>query len=136
VAWTTAVYSCYFVICETVLIVGISSDHWQDLVAGTTLGLTIAYFCYRQYYPCLSSKYSHLPYAPRTTPGDATRLPVHYSQTSFDSIHESLEGRLDASREPLRDSDLDRTVQRGGPGPLEEVWREGQEEGERGGYPI
>ncbi|GLG99076.1 hypothetical protein R5R35_012189 [Gryllus longicercus] len=37
--------------------------HWQDVLCGSLLGLSISYLCYRQYFPCLSSIHSHRPYA-------------------------------------------------------------------------
>ncbi|KAG1816403.1 phosphatidic acid phosphatase type 2/haloperoxidase [Suillus subaureus] len=41
------------------------SDHWQDVVTGSALGLLLAYFSYRQYYPHLASADAHQPYATR-----------------------------------------------------------------------
>ena len=46
--------------------VSLSPDHWQDVLAGSILGLITANFAYRQYFHSLSSNVSHLPYAPRT----------------------------------------------------------------------
>ena len=40
--------------------------HWQDVTAGSFLGLGLAFFAYRQYYPPLSNAMSHRPYKPRT----------------------------------------------------------------------
>ncbi|KAH7882700.1 phosphatidic acid phosphatase type 2/haloperoxidase [Phlebopus sp. FC_14] len=39
--------------------------HWQDVVTGSALGLTLSYFAYRQYYPDLASSVAHVPYATR-----------------------------------------------------------------------
>ncbi|KAG2034196.1 phosphatidic acid phosphatase type 2/haloperoxidase [Suillus americanus] len=39
--------------------------HWQDVVVGSALGLLLAYFSYRQYYPHLASADAHQPYATR-----------------------------------------------------------------------
>lgn len=36
--------------------------HWQDVVCGSLLGLSIMFLCYRQYYPSLSSLHCHRPY--------------------------------------------------------------------------
>ena len=38
--------------------------HWQDVLTGSFLGLIVAYFSYRQYYPPLNSDVSHIPYSP------------------------------------------------------------------------
>jgi hypothetical protein len=112
---------------KTILTCFHSPDHWQDLVAGTALGLTTAYFSYRQYYPSLVSKLSHLPYSPRIELEDAARLPI---QPLLDSIQEPFDRSVlgDEIRQPSQDLDLDRTVRRGGPGSFEEVWREGERE--------
>ena len=44
--------------------------HWQDVLVGSSLGLAISFVTYRGYYPPLSHKHSHLPYAPRELDGD------------------------------------------------------------------
>jgi len=67
--------------------------HWQDVLAGSLLGFTIANFAYRQYFPSLSSKRSHLPYAPRTLHPQDTRRPApvlpYYHRRSMDSQGEA-----------------------------------------------
>lgn len=52
------------------------ADHWQDILAGSILGLVMAYFSYRQYYPGLGSKIPHRPFAPRII-GQVELLPTH-----------------------------------------------------------
>lgn len=42
-------------------------DHWQDVFVGGIIGASAAYFSYRQYFPSLGSKYSHLPFGPRSS---------------------------------------------------------------------
>ncbi|KAH7908222.1 PAP2-domain-containing protein [Hygrophoropsis aurantiaca] len=39
--------------------------HWEDVLTGSVLGLVLAYFAYRQYYPGLAAKSSHRPYTTR-----------------------------------------------------------------------
>ncbi|KAG2131674.1 phosphatidic acid phosphatase type 2/haloperoxidase [Suillus clintonianus] len=39
--------------------------HWQDVMTGSALGILLAYFSYRQYYPDLASADAHEPYATR-----------------------------------------------------------------------
>jgi diacylglycerol diphosphate phosphatase/phosphatidate phosphatase len=100
-------------------------DHWHDVVAGSILGLVISYFCYRQYYPALSSALSDRPYSPRIK--DEEVLPTHCRHTSsFDQLPLHADGT--GRREPYRDgSDHDMeiagTVRRDGPEPLQEVER-------------
>ncbi|WRT70585.1 uncharacterized protein IL334_007583 [Kwoniella shivajii] len=42
--------------------------HWQDVLVGSLLGLSIAWVSYRTYYPRMSHKQCHLPLAPRCDP--------------------------------------------------------------------
>ncbi|XP_067645252.1 phospholipid phosphatase 5-like [Eurosta solidaginis] len=37
-------------------------NHWEDVLTGSIIGLTIIYLIYRQYYPSLTSKNCHRPY--------------------------------------------------------------------------
>ncbi|KAF8127586.1 PAP2-domain-containing protein [Boletus edulis] len=39
--------------------------HWEDVLAGSALGLGVAYFCYRQYYRHLASRMAHIPFTTR-----------------------------------------------------------------------
>jgi diacylglycerol diphosphate phosphatase / phosphatidate phosphatase len=89
----------------------LSTDHWEDVVVGSALGIFTAYFSYRQYFPSLASKLSHLPYAPR---------------------NQSLEGYPPDGLPFYRDSSDDHvelygTVRRGEPQP-EHVWDRGPSE--------
>jgi hypothetical protein len=47
------------------MLIFICSDHWHDVLTGPALGLTLAYFSHRQYYPHLASVDAHEPYATR-----------------------------------------------------------------------
>jgi len=49
--------------------------HATDVIAGAFLGITVAYFSYRQYYPSLASVDAHKPYSPRIKREDI--LPTH-----------------------------------------------------------
>lgn len=39
--------------------------HATDVLFGALVGSIVSYFCYRQYFPTLTSPSSHLPFAPR-----------------------------------------------------------------------
>jgi diacylglycerol diphosphate phosphatase/phosphatidate phosphatase len=97
-------------------------DHWQDVLVGSTLGAVLAYFSYRQYYPSLASKNSHRPYSPRIKHTEIL-LPAH-------NLHTFGESHDDGNHVPYNDhSDaLAETVPRPDTGPLENVWREGEDE--------
>ncbi|CAL1704474.1 unnamed protein product [Somion occarium] len=52
--------------------------HWQDVLVGSALGLLLAFFSYRQYYPSLAATDSHHPYSPRIRREAASDiLPLH-----------------------------------------------------------
>lgn len=104
------------------------SDHWHDVLVGSILGTTFAYFSYRQYYPSLASELSHRPYSPRIKREDDEALPTHQVRTNFDSQQQYP---FAPPNVPMRyeehngsDYELDSTVLRPDPGPLEEVWKQ------------
>jgi diacylglycerol diphosphate phosphatase/phosphatidate phosphatase len=56
--------------------------HWHDVTVGSIVGLTLSFFSYRQFYPKLSDRNSHLPHAPRSfdlprPPIPIPHLPIH-----------------------------------------------------------
>ena len=98
-------------------------DHWQDVTVGSILGLTIAYFSYRQYYPSLADERSHRPYSPRIKDENSEPiLPVHnlFQGQSYDAPGA---GRGDDSFE------LEGTVQRPGPQHLRDAWKDNGDSG-------
>ncbi|KIO28193.1 hypothetical protein M407DRAFT_243148 [Tulasnella calospora MUT 4182] len=54
--------------------------HWQDVTTGSILGLTVAFFSYRQFYPPLGSATCHKPFSPRVPREMA--LPTHRREIS------------------------------------------------------
>ncbi|KAF5393529.1 hypothetical protein D9757_000571 [Collybiopsis confluens] len=107
------------------------SDHWQDVLVGSILGIFMAYFAYRQYYPSLASEFCHKPYSPRIKrePGIPLHVPLHLRHDSSASagIPEAtaLQSAQDESLVPPQ------TVPRPDPGPLTEMWRRDSREGSR-----
>jgi diacylglycerol diphosphate phosphatase / phosphatidate phosphatase len=114
------------------------TDHWQDVLVGSMLGVLMAYFSYRQYYPSLSSPLSHRPYSPRIKPetdqgntgydgrdGDRTALPIHNqdlapaNRTARPPYHTASVGESYELEEGS-------TVRRPSPGPYN-IWRDGEE---------
>lgn len=88
------------------------------MTVGSILGLTIAYFAYRQYYPGLADELSHRPFSPRIRDENSeTILPVH-DQSKHQRYEPAGAGRNYDSFE------LDGTVQRPGPQHLRDAWRE------------
>ncbi|SRR5260221_7039255 len=99
-----------------------STDHWQDVLAGSLLGFTIANFVYRQYFPSLGSKRSHLPYAPRTLhPEDTYRyasgLPYYH--------HNSSDNQREAEVELLSAAVSHDNMRRNEPEHPEQPWQRG-----------
>ena len=123
--WTTVVRKNILHLSLLFITQSSFQDHWQDVTVGSILGLSIAYFAYRQYYPDLAAEFSHRPFSPRIKEeSSATVLPVH---------HQSNNQRYDPPG-GSRDYDsfeLDGTVQRPGPQHLRDAWREHEDSGAR-----
>ncbi|KAF9009401.1 phosphatidic acid phosphatase type 2/haloperoxidase [Cyathus striatus] len=103
--------------------------HWQDVLVGSILGTLVSYFAYRQYYPSLSSELSHRPYSPRIKREDDDVLPVHASPSDARPPQPHPFAQADHDRYGNGDREgyeLNGTVLRPNPGPLEEVWHEGE----------
>ncbi|KAG1718509.1 phosphatidic acid phosphatase type 2/haloperoxidase [Suillus paluster] len=69
--------------------------HWQDVVTGSALGLLLAYFSYRQYYPHLASADAHEPYATRFEDAKSVEL------DGIDGATDSLLGRYEEDAEVI-----------------------------------
>ncbi len=97
----------------------LSADHWQDVLAGSCLGVLAAYFAYRLYYPSLSHALSHQPYAPRIHRLD-TSLPTHGHLEENGASHSLERPRSEAEVELLHE-----TGRRDDSVPLDRVWEHG-----------
>ncbi|PVF93321.1 acid phosphatase/Vanadium-dependent haloperoxidase [Serendipita vermifera] len=111
--------------------------HYQDVFVGMVVGLVVAYFSYRQYYPSLEHPLCHRPYAPRFAPiepppsqqgGD----PVPTDNTAPEAQQypgkgkgKDIEAQATEGQEGGMDSELAGTLPRNKPPPLERVWSEG-----------
>ena len=94
------------------------------MTVGSILGLTVAYFAYRQYYPGLADQRAHHPYSPRIRDENPKPLlPVHNS-----SQNQSYEP-VDVGR-GYDSFELEGTVQRPGPQHLRDAWKDRDDSGE------
>jgi len=85
------------------------------VTVGSILGLTVAYFSYRQYYPDLADELSHRPYSPRIKDDvSESILPVHNQSQS--QGYEGDGRRYDSF-------ELEGTVQRPGAQQLRDTWK-------------
>ena len=112
--------------------------HWHDVLVGSLLGLSLAWFSYRQYYPSLSHPLSHRPYSPRIgrnrTPLSGTYMHDgdHFNESDgTNGLHSPRDSR--PSGQPgnrgIHD-DLQRTSMDHADSPisLKEVWKQGEGE--------
>ncbi|KIK59826.1 hypothetical protein GYMLUDRAFT_226813 [Collybiopsis luxurians FD-317 M1] len=117
--------------------------HWHDVVAGSLLGIIMAFFSYRQYYPDLANKLCHLPFGPRIKhePNHQV-LPVHFSRHPSSSSHHTAVSAFGGNPHPssgqytdnpespsfsaleLEGRHFDSTVARPDPESLHELWQE------------
>ncbi|KAF9069836.1 PAP2-domain-containing protein [Rhodocollybia butyracea] len=107
--------------------------HWEDVVVGSLLGILMAYFSYRQYYPDLASKSCHRPYAPRIK-RDTNILPSHFHRQPSTTSHHSAASALGGISHPppgnysddpileLEGRPFEGTVARPEPESLREIW--------------
>ena len=62
--------------------------HWHDILVGSSLGVVVSFFAYRQYYPSLASDLCHRPYSPRIKdPEDAGLSPSSTNQGGILPLH-------------------------------------------------
>ncbi|KAI0064655.1 acid phosphatase/Vanadium-dependent haloperoxidase [Artomyces pyxidatus] len=101
--------------------------HWQDVVVGSLLGLTLSYFSYLQYFPPLTSEDSHLSYSPRIHQVDPVALD-HAPLSTHAEYSGGVDATMHAYSEDAEDSEdvelLDGTIRRDEPGPLRQLWKE------------
>lgn len=100
------------------------------MTVGSILGLIVAYFAYRQYYPELAAEHSHRPYSPRIKDeieSSEPILPVHNSSQSQSHNPAGADRGYDSF-------ELEGTEQRPGPQRLRDAWKDhdGHDEGGSG----
>ncbi|KAG9310859.1 phosphatidic acid phosphatase type 2/haloperoxidase [Chiua virens] len=74
--------------------------HWEDVLTGSALGLSVAFFSYRQYYPHLTSKMAHIPFTTRFL---QVEHDIEEFATEFmdgDADNEENVGLIDGNRKP------------------------------------
>ncbi|KAF8503638.1 PAP2-domain-containing protein [Russula emetica] len=103
--------------------------HWQDVLAGSILGLVMANFAYRLYFRSLPSKESHLPYDPRTQRLGSAHDHPSPGLPRYQILQRPTSGEADDGEVEL----IDGTVRRGEPEQLEQGWERGPSL--EGGFP-
>ncbi|KAF8481531.1 phosphatidic acid phosphatase type 2/haloperoxidase [Gautieria morchelliformis] len=109
--------------------------HWQDVVVGSLLGLSLAWYSYRQYYPALSHPLSHRPYSPRIsrnrTPLSGLRMhdSDHFNQAGEpEGLHPSRDSCHTDHDERTQGISQGTPVDHDTPISLKEVWKQGEGE--------
>ncbi|KAG8894930.1 hypothetical protein FRB99_000892 [Tulasnella sp. 403] len=101
--------------------------HPVDVLVGSVVGLVIAHFCYRQYYPSLMHPLSHRPYSPRIPRDEVEETPVTKQADAPQAGPSAPWGTglvSNAAAETGMEPGPDDTVQRGNT-ELEKVWKTG-----------
>lgn len=106
--------------------------HATDVLFGALLGSIVSYFCYRQYFPTLTSPHSHLPFAPRLPeverpagPEEATgdAIPMTGQAGSADMEAGTLGRRRRPGEEPaVEEQNVEGTAPRNQPWSLGRIW--------------
>jgi diacylglycerol diphosphate phosphatase / phosphatidate phosphatase len=109
--------------------ISLSPDHWQDVLAGSILGLVMANFAYRQYFRSLASKVSHVPYDPRTQRPESPHDHPASGLPRYQTLQRPTDGEVDDGEVEL----INGTVRRGEPERLEQGWERGPSL--EGGFP-
>ncbi|QRW14806.1 oligosaccharyl transferase subunit OST3/OST6 family protein [Ceratobasidium sp. AG-Ba] len=99
--------------------------HWQDVLIGSVVGLVLSYFSYRQYYPSLTSPFSHRPYSPRIPRYQQEQAGIPSPDAETIRSHNHL--TAEPTPNGVESIELSGTVKRGGED-LSEMWRREREE--------